>query len=91
MEKVNFVQINMHKAETALAELLMRLELDKGPTIACMTEPYTYRNRIICKPGGMKAMPSMTLDLRPRAAIFVSNVLSPTEIVEVEDLSLIHI
>ena len=74
--------LNLHKAETALEELLLRLVQIKGPAIAGMTEPYTYKDRLICKPRGMKCFPSMAMADRPRAGLFVSNSLGSPDLIE---------
>ena len=75
----------MHKAEVALAELLARLEELGNKYVAAMTEPYTYKDRLVCRPRNAKCFPSFVLCDRPRAGLFVSEGLCPVELIELED------
>ena len=75
----------MHRAETALSELLVRLEDIGSNYVAAMTEPYTYRDRLVCRPRHALSFPSFIMCERPRAGLFISEKLTPVELIELED------
>ena len=50
---MKFVQINTHKAQLAAIEL--HNELERVKEVALITEPYTYKNKIVGLPAGYEA------------------------------------
>ena len=82
MGRLDFIQLNMHRAEIANAELLVKLASLKHPYICCLQEPYTTRNKLASKPKDALCFPSNTQGSRPRSAIFVRKDVAATELVQ---------
>ena len=70
---LSFTQLNLHKATQATLLLGRGLE-GKKQTIAMITEPHTYKNKITGMPRGTKAIYARTPDCKPapRAGIVAS-------------------
>ena len=69
---MKFIQLNTHRAQLAAIELHRKLNLSQE--IALITEPYTYRNKLVDIPAGYKAFLTAGVEegrTRPRAAILL--------------------
>ena len=69
MKEILFTQLNMHRA-TAAATILNQ-KLATNPGICFLMEPCTAFNKVSQVPSNHACVPSVTLNDRPRAAIFV--------------------
>ena len=74
---INFLQINLNKAEVAHTELLRRLG-EQGETIALVQEPYRHRGQLARAPRGYSRIPSAQIE-KSRACIFTANSLNLVE------------
>jgi len=75
------IQLNTHRAEVAHTLLLNKCNNFKS-YICFVQEPQTYKNRLINKPRRTLTCATMLGNIRPRAAIFISNNLKFTELKE---------
>ena len=68
---MKFIQLNTHKAQLAAIEL--HNELDRSQSVALITEPYTYKNRMVGIPQGYTPYihSNNDEDPKPRAAVLL--------------------
>ena len=67
--EIPFVQLNMHRAYAASA--ILHTRVNTNPSICMITEPCTNLKKVTQIPPNHVAIPSITLNERPRAAIFI--------------------
>ena len=77
-----FIQLNMHRATAAA--VLLNIQLLEKKAICMLTEPCTAFNKVSQVPASHACVPPITLDDRPRAAIYIPKNIS---FVHVEQLS----
>ena len=69
VKDLGFLQLNMHRAATAAANLQLRVV--PKPTFCMITEPCTYKNKVSQTPLNHVCVPQNALAERPRAAMFL--------------------
>ena len=81
---VNVIQLNLHKANVAGSELLIRIGSSRD-FLCLLQEPCTFKKKLVYKPRSSLVIPSSTVAEDPRAAIMASNKLGLSEIPSLED------
>ena len=74
MKEIPFLQLNLHRA--AGAAIILNNELERGGAIGMITEPCTAFNKVTSTPSTHVSLPSVPLQDRPRAAIFIPRTIN---------------
>ena len=82
--EINFIQINLHKAYAAAAELQLRVA-DESNVVCLVQEPCVYKGKFQNRIHYSSCFPSAFVTKNPRAAIFASKKVKFLELPQLED------